>query len=104
MWRVAIPGALIQSTVSTVALATLLRLFGWGWIAGLILGSAISVASTVVMAHVLAEHHDLHAQIGHIAIGWTVVEDILDRRCTAAFADSVFIREHSSRAPGRHWD
>jgi len=26
---------------------------------------------------VLAEHHDLHATIGHIAIGWTVVEDIL---------------------------
>jgi CPA2 family monovalent cation:H+ antiporter-2 len=29
------------------------------------------------MAHVLGEHHDLHARIGHIAIGWTVVEDIL---------------------------
>jgi CPA2 family monovalent cation:H+ antiporter-2 len=29
------------------------------------------------MALVLAEWHDLHARIGHIAIGWTVVEDIL---------------------------
>jgi len=77
VWRVAVPGALIQSTISTVALAALLRLFGWSWVAGLILGAAISVASTVVMAHVLGEHHDLHAQIGHIAIGWTVVEDIL---------------------------
>jgi CPA2 family monovalent cation:H+ antiporter-2 len=38
---------------------------------------AISVASTVVMALVLAERHDLHAPIGHIAIGWTVVEDLL---------------------------
>lgn len=37
----------------------------------------ISVASTVVMALVLAERHDLHAPIGHIAIGWTVVEDLL---------------------------
>lgn len=77
VWRVAIPGALIQSTVSTVTLAALLRLFGWEWIPGLILGIGISVASTVVMAHVLGEHHDLHALIGHIAIGWTVVEDIL---------------------------
>ena len=43
----------------------------------IILGMAISVASTVVMALVLAEWNDLHAKIGHIAIGWTVVEDIL---------------------------
>jgi CPA2 family monovalent cation:H+ antiporter-2 len=77
VWRVAIPGALIQSTASTAVLALLLRLFGWNWTSGIILGIAISVASTVVMAHVLGERHDLHAQIGHIAIGWTVVEDLL---------------------------
>jgi monovalent cation:H+ antiporter-2, CPA2 family len=52
-------------------------LLGWTWTSGLILGMAISVASTVVMALVLAKSHDLHARIGHIAIGWTVVEDIL---------------------------
>jgi CPA2 family monovalent cation:H+ antiporter-2 len=77
VWRIALPGALIQSTVSTLALAAALKLFGWTWTAGLILGMAISVASTVVMALVLAEWRDLHARIGHIAIGWTVVEDIL---------------------------
>ncbi len=77
VWRVAVPGALIQSTVSTVVLASLLRLLGWNWTSGIILGMAISVASTVVMALVLAERHDLHAQIGYIAIGWTVVEDLL---------------------------
>jgi len=77
VWRVAVPGALIQSTVSTFGLAALLHLLGWSWISGIILGMAISVASTVVMAVVLAERHDLHAQIGYIAIGWTVVEDIL---------------------------
>ncbi|MDY0058513.1 MAG: cation:proton antiporter [Myxococcota bacterium] len=77
VWRVAVPGALIQSTLSTLLLALLLRLVGWSWISGLILGLGISVASTVVMALVLAERHDLHAPIGHIAIGWTVVEDLL---------------------------
>ncbi|HSP92234.1 MAG TPA: cation:proton antiporter [Vicinamibacterales bacterium] len=77
VWRVAVPGALIQSTISTAALAALLRLLGWDWAAGIILGMAISVASTVVMAMVLGERHDLHAPIGHIAIGWTVVEDLL---------------------------
>ena len=77
VWRVAVPGALIQSTMSTSALAAILRLLGWDWTAGIILGMAISVASTVVMAMVLGERHDLHAPIGHIAIGWTVVEDLL---------------------------
>ena len=77
VWRVAVPGALIQSALSTAALAGLLHLVGWSWTAGIILGMAISVASTVVMALVLADWHDLHAPIGNIAIGWTVVEDIL---------------------------
>lgn len=77
MWRVVVPGALIQATISTLALAGILHLMGWGWTAGLILGMAISVASTVVMALVLGERHDLHAPIGYIAIGWTVVEDLL---------------------------
>ncbi len=77
VWRLAVPGALIQSTLSTSALAVLLHFMGWDWASGFILGMAISVASTVVMAMVLTEWHDLHAKIGHIAIGWTVVEDIL---------------------------
>ncbi len=77
MWRIVVPGALIQSTISTAALAALLHLVGWPWVQGIILGMAISVASTVVMALVLEERHDLHARIGYIAIGWTVVEDLL---------------------------
>ncbi len=77
VWRIAVPGAIIQSAFSTAVMAALLRVFGWSWGSGIVLGLAISVASTVVMALVLAERHDLHAPIGHIAIGWTVVEDIL---------------------------
>src|SRR4029079_10533530 len=50
---------------------------GWNWTSGLVLGMAISVASTVVMAMVLGRRGDLHATIGYIAIGWTVVEDLL---------------------------
>ncbi|HMA93611.1 MAG TPA: cation:proton antiporter, partial [Polyangiaceae bacterium] len=77
VWRIAVPGALIQSALSTILMAVLLHWMGWSWKSGIILGIAISVASTVVMALVLAGHHDLHAPIGHIAIGWTVVEDLL---------------------------
>lgn len=77
VWRIAIPGALIQSALSTTILAVLLHFLGWSWTSGFILGMAISVASTVVMALVLGEWHDLHAHIGHVAVGWTVVEDLL---------------------------
>ena len=77
VWRVALPGALVQSTASTLLMALLLRWVGWSWSSGIVLGAAISVASTVVMALVLGERRDLHGPIGYIAIGWTVVEDLL---------------------------
>ena len=77
VWKTAVPGALIQCSLSTVLLAAILRLMGYGWSSGLLLGLSISVASTVVMTLVLGNHHDLHSPIGHIAIGWTVVEDLL---------------------------
>ncbi len=77
VWHIAIPGALIQSSISTIVMAIILHFIGWSWVAGVILGMAISVASTVVMALVLNEKRDIHSPIGHIAFGWTVVEDIL---------------------------
>lgn len=97
VWRVALPGALIQCTLSTVALAGLLHWLGWNWTAGFILGMAISVASTVVMALVLAESHDLHARIGHIALGWTVVEDILTVALLLLLP--IFYGQHAGGAP-----
>lgn len=77
VWRIAVPGALFQSAISTLTLAGLLRWIGVDFVSGVVLGISISVASTVVMALVLAERRDLHTPIGHIAIGWTVVEDLL---------------------------
>ncbi|MBX3258386.1 MAG: cation:proton antiporter [Labilithrix sp.] len=98
VWRVALPGALFQSAISTMALAALLRLIGYDWQSGIVLGIAISVASTVVMALVLAERRDLHAPIGHIAIGWTVVEDLLT--VTALLLLPMFLGEGASGADG----
>src|SRR5262244_2632175 len=74
--RVALPGALAQSTVATV-LGTLVGVaYGWGWSAGIVFGLAISVASTVVLMRVLADNGELHTPAGHIAVGWLVVEDL----------------------------
>ena len=52
--RIAIPGAVFQSAVATGLGALVALGFGWGWAAGVVFGLALSVASTVVLARVLA--------------------------------------------------
>lgn len=74
--RVAIGGAICQSTVATVLGALTARLFGWEWSAGIVFGLALSVASTVVLTRVLSDNGQLQSPTGRIAIGWLVVEDI----------------------------
>src|SRR3954454_20216204 len=74
--RVALPGAVAQSLAATL-LGTLIGVTcGWAWSAGIVFGLAISVASTVVLLRVLVDNGDLHTPIGHIAVGWLVVEDL----------------------------
>ncbi len=77
--RVAVPGAFGQSTVSAaLGAAAALGLGGAsGWLGGIVYGLSLSVASTVVMTRVLADHDDLHTPAGHVAVGWTIVEDFL---------------------------
>ncbi len=73
---IALPGAVGQSLVAT-ALGTLVALHaGWGWVGGLVLGIAVSVASTVVLMRVLLDNNALDTPHGRIAVGWLIVEDI----------------------------
>ena len=76
VWRVAVPGAIVQSLIATGLGALVVRLFGWDWTAGLVFGAALSVASTVVLVRVLTDSGDLHSPTGRIAVGWLVVEDL----------------------------
>jgi K+:H+ antiporter len=73
---IAIPGALIQMGVAT-ALGYWLAV-GWGWSrsAALVLGLAISVASTVVLLRGLMDLGALETQHGRVAVGWLVLEDL----------------------------
>jgi CPA2 family monovalent cation:H+ antiporter-2 len=75
--RVAVPGAIVQSVAATLLGAAVAHGFGWSWRAGLVFGAALSVASTVVLVRILADANDLHTPIGHIAVGWLVVEDLV---------------------------
>jgi CPA2 family monovalent cation:H+ antiporter-2 len=74
--NVALPGAIVQSTVATALGAITAHALGWSWASGIVFGLALSVASTVVLIRVLSDYNDLHTPVGHISVGWLVVEDI----------------------------
>ena len=74
--QVAVPGALIQSLVATAVVMGASHLAGLTWWQGLVVGLAFSVASTVVLARMLTDHHQLSTPAGQLAMGWLVVEDV----------------------------
>ncbi len=75
--QIAIPGALFQTAVSSIAGAYFVHLMGWPLTHGVILGLSISVASTVVLVRMLIDNKLQDTFEGHIAVGWLIVEDIL---------------------------
>jgi len=75
--RVAIPGALAGMTVAAALGAAMASMAGWPLNAAVVFGLTLSVASTVVLVRVLSDTNQLHTPVGHIAIGWLVMEDVL---------------------------
>ncbi|MBV6459572.1 MAG: putative cation/proton antiporter YbaL [Fimbriimonadaceae bacterium] len=75
--RIALPGAIGQVIVATLLGAVLGRFWGWDWIASLVFGLSLSVASTVVLLRGLDERNQLDTADGRIAVGWLIVEDIV---------------------------
>jgi CPA2 family monovalent cation:H+ antiporter-2 len=79
LWRVrviAVPGALGQMAITTALGYGLGRLWGWSGPASLVLGLAISIASTVVLLRSLMDEGLLDSRHGRIAVGWLVLEDL----------------------------
>src|SRR4051812_1804121 len=74
--NVAIPGAILQSLLATALTVVLTTFFGWSVGAGIVLGLALSVASTVVLVRALMARDLVASDAGKIAIGWLVVEDL----------------------------
>ncbi|HYE20178.1 MAG TPA: cation:proton antiporter, partial [Tepidisphaeraceae bacterium] len=54
--RVAVPGAVGQSLAATALGVVVALSFGWDFKSGIVLGIAMSVASTVVLVRVLMDH------------------------------------------------
>jgi CPA2 family monovalent cation:H+ antiporter-2 len=79
LWRVrsiAVPGAAGQIALATFLGFSLSRLWGWSVAAGIILGFAISIASTVVLLRGLMDNGLLNTPHGQATVGWLVLEDL----------------------------
>src|SRR5712691_13324169 len=80
LWAVrdtVISGALIQIAVITGLGLLLAHLWGWSLAAGILLGLALTIASTVVMIRNLMDQGLLNTSHGQVAIGWSVLEDLV---------------------------
>jgi monovalent cation:H+ antiporter-2, CPA2 family len=73
---VAIPGAILQMTFAPLLGFALTQLWGWSVAAGLVLGLALSIASTVVLLRGLMDNGLLNTPHGQVAVGWLVLEDL----------------------------
>ncbi|WP_022719666.1 YbaL family putative K(+) efflux transporter [Rhodopseudomonas sp. B29] len=73
---IAIPGAIVQIAAASVMGVGLGYVLGWPIGGGLVLGLALSVASTVVLLRALQDRRLLDTDRGRIAIGWLIVEDL----------------------------
>lgn len=73
---IAVPGAVVQIAVATAMGVGIASMWGWSLGGGLILGLALSVASTVVVLRALEERGAVATANGRIAVAWLVVEDL----------------------------
>lgn len=79
LWSVrsiAIPGALFQMVSATLIGLAITQIWGWSITAGLVLGLAISIASTVVLLRGLEDNGLMNTSHGKVVIGWLVFEDL----------------------------
>ena len=75
--KIAVPGALFQIAAATALGWGLGRLMGMSDLEATLMGFALSVASTVVLLRALEERKQVKGDIGRIAVGWLIVEDLV---------------------------
>lgn len=74
--KIAIPGAIAQIILATALGAGMGLSFGLPGREALVLGLAVSIASTVVLIRSLEERGLVESIHGRVAIGWLIVQDI----------------------------
>lgn len=76
VWRIAVPGAIAQISAATALGTGVALLWGWPIAQSIVLGIALSVASTVVLLRALEERNAIDTVNGRISVGWLIVEDL----------------------------
>ncbi|HLF75202.1 MAG TPA: cation:proton antiporter [Anaerolineales bacterium] len=79
LWKVrsvALPGALGRMALISLLGFWFSQVWGWPVTSGIILGLAISIASTVVLLRGLVDNGLLNTRHGQAAVGWVIVEDL----------------------------
>ncbi|MCC6621586.1 MAG: Kef family K(+) transporter [Deltaproteobacteria bacterium] len=99
--RIAVPGAVVQIAVATLLGILPALALGWSLGAGLVLGLALSVASTVVLLRALEERRLLVSERGRIALGWLIVEDLA--MVVALVLIPAFAAPPGQAAPDQSW-
>src|SRR3989344_6050547 len=69
-------GGAIQIGITTVLLALLSLLFGLGFMPALLIGLALSLSSTAVVAKIIQDRGEEHSLLGELAIGLLIFQDI----------------------------
>ncbi|MES1993926.1 MAG: YbaL family putative K(+) efflux transporter [Pseudomonadota bacterium] len=77
VWRVAVPGAIVQIAAAVAMGAGIASQWGWDFGPALVFGLCLSVASTVVLLRALETKRLLDSINGRIAVGWLLVEDLV---------------------------
>jgi CPA2 family monovalent cation:H+ antiporter-2 len=78
VWRIAVPGALLQITTSTaIGFAVGNLAMSWTPGASLVLGLSLAIASTVVATRTLDDRGQLLSEPGRVALGWLVMQDLV---------------------------
>jgi CPA2 family monovalent cation:H+ antiporter-2 len=75
--KVAVPGAIVQIASAVALTCAIGGMLGLSFGQSLVLGLALSVASTVVLLRALEAEGILRSEPGRIAIGWLIVEDLI---------------------------
>lgn len=94
--KIVVPGGLILSFLSILAGLFLTLCAKESLAAGLVIGIAVCVSSTVVMARVLSDQKLLRTSQGYIVMGWTIVEDLISVFGLVLLPSFVYLANHDA--------
>lgn len=77
VWRIAVPGAVLQVAASAALGYGVARLIGFEAAEAWIFAPCLAVASTVVATRGLEEREQLQSSAGRLALGWLVMQDLI---------------------------